>query len=223
MAITYKSEKKNLFLYVSICGIIVSVFNSQILLELRANVDMRRKQMKNDVKEILYSEDVLQAKVKELATRISEDYRDKDLLLIGVLKGANVFMCDLMRQIHFPIKIDFIAASSYGHSTESSGVVKILKDLDYSIEGKDVIIVEDIIDTGLTLKYLTENFRSRKPNSLEICTLLDKPERRIAQLAVKYIGFQIPDEFIVGYGIDYSELYRNLPYIATLKESVYTK
>ncbi len=179
--------------------------------------------MKNDVKDILYSEEVLQAKVKELANRISEDYKDKDLLLIGVLKGANVFMCDLMRQIRFPIQIDFIAASSYGHSTESSGVVKILKDLDYSIEGKDVIIVEDIIDTGLTLKYLIENFKSRKPNSLEICTLLDKPERRIAQLAVKYIGFQIPDEFIVGYGIDYAELYRNLPYIATLKESVYTK
>ena len=179
--------------------------------------------MKNDVKEVLYSEEVLKAKVKELANRISEDYKDKELLLIGVLKGANVFMCDLMREINFPIQIDFIAASSYGHSTESSGVVKILKDLDYSIEGKDVIIVEDIIDTGLTLKYLIENFKSRKPNSLEICTLLDKPERRIAQLSVKYIGFQIPDEFIVGYGIDYAELYRNLPYIATLKETVYTK
>ena len=132
-------------------------------------------------------------------------------------------MCDLMRQISFPIKIDFIAASSYGHSTESSGVVKILKDLDYSIEGKHVIIVEDIIDTGLTLNYLIENFKSRKPSSLEICTLLDKPERRIANLSVKYIGFQIPDEFIVGYGIDYAELYRNLPYIATLKETVYQK
>jgi len=179
--------------------------------------------MKNDVKEVLYSEEVLKAKVKELANRISEDYKDKELLLIGVLKGANVFMCDLMREINFPIQIDFIAASSYGHSTESSGVVKILKDLDYSIEGKDVIIVEDIIDTGLTLKYLIENFKSRKPNSLEICTLLDKPERRIAQLSVKYIGFQIPDEFIVGYGIDYAELYRNLPYIATLKETVYAK
>lgn len=179
--------------------------------------------MKNDVKDILYSEAVIMAKVKELADRISVDYEGKDLLLIGVLKGANVFMCDLMRNIHFPIHIDFIAASSYGHSTESSGVVKILKDLDYSIEGKDVIIVEDIIDTGLTLKYLIENFRSRKPRSLEICTLLDKPERRIANLDVKYIGFQIPDEFIVGYGIDYAERYRNLPYIATLKESVYSK
>lgn len=179
--------------------------------------------MKNDVKSVLYSEAQLSEKVKELADRISKDYADKDLLLIGVLKGANVFMCDLMRQIPFPIKIDFIAASSYGHSTESSGVVKILKDLDYSIEGKDVIIVEDIIDTGLTLSYLIENFRTRKPSSLEICTLLDKPERRIANLSVKYIGFKIPDEFIVGYGIDFAEHYRNLPYIATLKESVYQK
>lgn len=179
--------------------------------------------MRNDVKEILYSEKQLNEKVEELAARISADYEGKDLLLIGVLKGANVFMCDLMRKISFPIQIDFIAASSYGHSTESSGVVKILKDLDYSIEGKDVIIVEDIVDTGLTLHYLMDNFNSRKPNSLEICTLLDKPERRIANLEIKYIGFQIPDEFIVGYGIDYAERYRNLPYIATLKESVYTK
>ena len=179
--------------------------------------------MKNDVKSVLYSELEIEAKVGELADRINKDYEGKDLLLIGVLKGANVFMCDLMRKITFPIQIDFIAASSYGHSTESSGVVKILKDLDYSIEGKHVIIVEDIIDTGLTLKYLIENFKSRKPKSLEICTLLDKPERRIAVLDVKYIGFPIPDEFIVGYGIDYAEKYRNLPYIATLKESVYSK
>lgn len=179
--------------------------------------------MKNDVKNVLYSESVIKSKVEELAKRISEDYADKELLLIGVLKGANVFLCDLMREITFPIQIDFIAASSYGHSTESSGVVKIIKDLDYSIEGKHVIIVEDIIDTGLTLKYLIENFKSRQPKSLEICTLLDKPERRIAHLEVKYTGFQIPDEFIVGYGIDYAERYRNLPYIATLKESVYSK
>ena len=179
--------------------------------------------MKDDIKSVLYSEQELQDKVNELAKQISEDYADGDLLLVGVLKGANIFMCDLMRKIPYPIQIDFIAASSYGHSTESSGVVKILKDLDYSIEGKDVIIVEDIIDTGLTLKYLIENFKSRNPKSLEICTLLDKPERRIAQLSVKYKGFEIPDEFIVGYGIDYAERYRNLPYIATLKESVYQK
>ncbi len=179
--------------------------------------------MINDVKEVLFSEEVLKAKVKEIADQISKDYQGKDLLLVGVLKGANVFMCDLMREISFPIQIDFIAASSYGHSTESSGVVKILKDLDYSIEGKDVIIVEDIIDTGLTLQYLIKNFKSRNPKSIEICTLLNKPERRIANIDVRYIGYKIPDEFIVGYGIDYAEKYRNLPYIASLKESVYTK
>lgn len=179
--------------------------------------------MERDVKDVMYSEETLRNKVDEIAARITEDYRGKDLLMIGVLKGANVFMCDLMRKITFPIQIDFIAASSYGHSTESSGVVKILKDLDYSIEGKDVLIVEDIIDTGLTLQYLVKNFLSRKPNSIAICTLLDKPERRIANLDVKYAGFQIPDEFIVGYGIDYAEKYRNLPYIATLKPEVYQK
>ena len=179
--------------------------------------------MKNDIKDVLFSESKIAARVKELAASISEDYKGKSLLLIGVLKGANVFMCDLMREIPFPIQIDFIAASSYGHSTESSGVVRILKDLDYSIEDKHVLIVEDIIDTGLTLSYLIENFRSRRPLSLEICTLLDKPERRVAPIAVKYVGFQIPDEFIVGYGIDYAESYRNLPYIATLKPSVYEK
>lgn len=221
MVMQLKWAKKNLFLYVSICDIIFTVPETDVSVSEYGK--FRRKQMKNDVKDILYSEADLKAKVKELAARISADYEGKDLLLIGVLKGANVFMCDLMREISFPILIDFIAASSYGHSTESSGVVKILKDLDYSIEGRDVIIIEDIIDTGLTLKYLIENFRSRKPRSLEICTLLDKPERRIAQLSVKYIGYQIPDEFIVGYGIDYAERYRNLPYIATLQESVYTK
>ncbi len=179
--------------------------------------------MQNDIKEILYSEDVISAKVKELADQITRDYKGKDLLMIGVLKGANVFMCDLMRAIDEPIQIDFIAASSYGHSTESSGVVKIMKDLDFSIEGRNILIVEDIIDTGLTLKYLIKNFLTRKPNSVAICTLLDKPERRIADLDIDYKGFKIPDEFIVGYGIDYAEKYRNLPYIATLKPSVYEK
>lgn len=179
--------------------------------------------MINDVKEVLYSENDLALRVKELADAIQSDYRDKELLVIGVLKGANIFMGDLIRKIELPIQIDFIAASSYGSSTESSGVVKIVKDLDYSIEGKHVLIVEDIIDSGLTLKYLEENFLSRKPASLEICTLLDKPERRKANIAVKYVGFEIPDEFIVGYGIDYAEKYRNLPYVATLKPEVYTK
>lgn len=179
--------------------------------------------MIKDVKEILYSESVLAARVAEMGAQIEADYADKELLVIGVLKGANVFMGDLVRKINLPLKMDFIAASSYGFSTESSGVVKIIKDLDYSIEGKHVLIVEDIIDTGLTLKYLRENFLSRKPASLEICTLLDKPERRKVDIAVKYIGYQIPDEFIVGYGIDYAEQYRNLPYVATLKPEVYSK
>lgn len=179
--------------------------------------------MEHDIKSVLYSREDLKACVQELADRITNDYTGKEILLIGVLKGANVFMCDLMREINLPMEIDFIAASSYGSSTKSSGVVKIIKDLDYSIEGRDVIIVEDIIDTGLTLNYLIENFKSRGPRSLEICTLLDKPERRIAPIKVKYVGFKIPDEFIVGYGVDYAEKYRNLPYIATLKEEVYSK
>lgn len=179
--------------------------------------------MINDIKSVMISEFQLEERVRELALAIEKDYKGKELLVIAVLKGANIFMGDLIRKINLPIEIDFIAASSYGHSTESSGVVKIVKDLDYSIEGKHVIIVEDIIDTGLTLKYLEENFNSRKPASLAICTLLDKPERRKANIDVQYVGFEIPDEFIVGYGIDYSEKYRNLPYIATLKPEVYSK
>ena len=179
--------------------------------------------MINDVKEILYSEAALSERVNELALEIQSNYKGKELLVIGVLKGASIFMGDLIRKIELPIQIDFIAASSYGSSTESSGVVKIVKDLDYSIEGKHVLIIEDIIDTGLTLKYLEENFMSRKPASLEICTFLDKPERRKVEVGVKYVGYQIPDEFIVGYGIDYAERYRNLPYIATLKPEVYQK
>lgn len=178
--------------------------------------------METDIKEILFDEETIQKKVQELADQITTDYmKSKDFLLIGVLKGANVFMSDLMRKIPKTMMIDFIVASSYGHSTESSGIVKIEKDLDYSIEGKDVLIVEDIIDTGLTLYYLSQNFKERKPNSLAICTLLDKPDRRKIQLPIQYVGFTIPDEFIVGYGIDYAEHYRNLPYIATLKNNIY--
>lgn len=177
--------------------------------------------MKNDVKEILFTEEQIEKKVKELGEKISEDYKGKELIVVGVLKGANVFLSDLIRKINIPVIIDFMAVSSYGMSTESSGVVKILKDLDFSIENKEILIVEDIIDTGLTLKYLCENILSRNPNSLKICTLLDKPERRKVDLKVDYKGFDIPDEFIVGYGIDYGEKYRNLPYVATLKEEVY--
>lgn len=179
--------------------------------------------MNNDIKEILISEEALRQRVKELGEEIESHYKGKSLLMIGVLKGANVFMSDLMRVIDEPIQIDFIAASSYGSSTESSGVVRIVKDLDYSIEGKDVLIVEDIIDTGLTLKYLYDNFSARKPASLAIVSLLDKPERRKVDIEIAYTGFKIPDEFIVGYGIDFAEKYRNLPYIATLKPEVYSK
>ena len=179
--------------------------------------------MNQDIKEILISQKALNARVRELGQDISERYKGKELLMIGVLKGANVFMSDLMRAVTVPIQIDFIAASSYGSSTESSGVVRIVKDLDYSIEGKHVMIVEDIIDTGLTLKYLFDNFSARKPASLSIISLLDKPERRKVDIKVDYTGFTIPDEFIVGYGIDYAEKYRNLPYVATLKPEVYTK
>ncbi len=177
--------------------------------------------MRNDVKEILFSEKMIQDKVEELGRQISNDLGDTNPIVIGVLKGANVFLSDLIRKIDIPIIVDFIAVSSYGLSTESSGVVKINKDLDFSIEGKDIVIVEDIIDTGLTLKYLLENLKSRGPKSIRICSLLDKPERRKVEIKVDYIGFKIPDEFIVGYGIDYAEKYRNLPFIASLKREVY--
>lgn len=181
--------------------------------------------MNNDVKEILFSKDEIDSMVREIGKQISDDYRDKekDLMLICVLKGANMFMSDLMKAIDIPVEIDFIAASSYGHSTVSSGVVKFLKDTDSSVEDKHIILVEDLVDTGLTLKYLLKNFRNRDAASVEACTLLDKPERRKNDVDVKYKGFNIPDEFIVGYGIDFAEKYRNLPFIATLKPEVYEK
>ena len=177
--------------------------------------------MKEDIKKIIYSEEVIKEKVDELGKRITEDFSGKDPIVIGVLKGANVFLSDLIRKISIPLIVDFIDVSSYGLSTETSGVVKINKDLDFSIEDKDILIVEDIIDSGLTLEYLLKNLKSRNPKTIRICSLLDKPERRRVDIKVDYIGFQIPDEFIVGYGIDYAEKYRNLPYIASLKEEVY--
>lgn len=179
--------------------------------------------MKSDIKKILIDEETLKAKVKELGEKITKDYKDKDLLLICVLKGAVVFVSDLMKTIELPLNIDFMAISSYGSGTKSSGVVRILKDLESSIEGRDVLIVEDIIDSGLTLSYLVECLKARNPKSIEICTILDKPERRTADLYIKYTGFKVPDEFVVGYGLDYAEKYRNLPYIAVLKEEVYQK
>ncbi len=178
--------------------------------------------MIKDVKEVLYSELELAKKVEQIADQITNDYRGEELLVVGILKGANIFMSDLIGKIPLAVSIDFMAVSSYGLSTASSGVVKINKDLDNSIEGKNVLIVEDIIDTGLTLHYLCDNLWSRNPKSLKICTLLDKPERRKVDMKIDYKGFDIPDEFIVGYGIDYAEKYRNLPYIATLKEEVYS-
>lgn len=177
--------------------------------------------MNNDIREILITEDMLQSKVAELGAKITEDYKGKDLLLVCVLKGAVIFVSDLMRKIELPLDIDFMAISSYGSNTKSSGVVRILKDLNTSIEGKHVLIVEDIIDSGLTLSYLVENLKSRGPASVEICTILDKPDRRAVDLEIKYTGFQVPDEFVVGYGLDYAEKYRNLPYIAILKEEIY--
>jgi hypoxanthine phosphoribosyltransferase len=179
--------------------------------------------MNNDIKKILIDEDSLQAKVKELGAKIAEDYKGKDLLLICVLKGAVVFVSDLMKRIDLPLEIDFMAVSSYGCDTKSSGVVRILKDLNKGVEGKHILIVEDIIDSGLTLSYLIENLKARCPESVEICTILDKPDRRTANINIKYTGFQVPDEFVVGYGLDYAEKYRNLPYVAVLKEEVYSE
>ncbi|MFW5712065.1 MAG: hypoxanthine phosphoribosyltransferase [Spirochaetota bacterium] len=177
--------------------------------------------MYDHVKEVLFTAEDLEQRVSELGKQITADYAGRELLVIGVLKGANVFLGDLIRHIDLPIEIDFIAAASYGNSTESSGVVRLLKDLDYPIENRHVLLIEDLIDTGLTLHYLAENLKARLPASFKICTLLDKPERRKVAMEVDYKGFDIPDEFIVGYGIDFSQKYRNLPYIATLKPEVY--
>lgn len=177
--------------------------------------------MINDIKEVLLSEEVLGEKISELGCNISKDYAGHDLVLIGVLKGSVMFMSDLLKRITIPCSMDFMAVSSYGNSTTSSGVVRILKDLDFEIEGKDVLVVEDIIDSGVTLKYLMEYLKARKANSLEIVCLLNKPERRKVDMEVKYTGFIVPDEFLVGYGLDYAEKYRNLPYIGVLKEEIY--
>lgn len=164
--------------------------------------------------EVLISEKEIKNKVEEIAKKIQEDFSGQEILLVGVLKGASVFVSDLMRKIDLDVNIDFISVSSYGMSTTSSGVVKILKDLDQDITDKNVIIVEDIIDTGLTLRYLKDYFKQKNAKCLKICTLLDKPARRKCDIDVDYIGFEIEDKFIVGYGIDYQERYRNLPYIA---------
>jgi hypoxanthine phosphoribosyltransferase len=168
--------------------------------------------------EVLVESDDLQRRVRELAAEIDRDYADRDLVLIGVLKGAVMFMADLMRELETPCEVDFMAVSSYGSATDSSGVVRILKDLDSSIAGRDVLLVEDIVDSGLTLHYLLKSLRAREPRSLEVCALLTKPERRRVDLPIRYVGFEIPNRFAIGYGLDHAQRYRNLRYVAALEE-----
>jgi hypoxanthine phosphoribosyltransferase len=171
-----------------------------------------------NIGEMLVQPDELRTRVRELGARITEDYAGRDLLLVGVLKGAIFFLSDLMRQIEIPVEVDFMAVASYGSQTDSSGVVRILKDLDMPIEGRDVLIVEDIVDSGLTLQYLMRNLGARNPASLEVCALLTKPDRRKADVPTRYVGFEIPDRFAIGYGLDHAERYRNLPFVAALRD-----
>jgi hypoxanthine phosphoribosyltransferase len=178
--------------------------------------------MHNDIAEILVSEEAIQAKVAELGQHISDDYRGETLLLIGLLRGAIVFLSDLMRAIDIPVRLDFIGISSYGASTES-GAVRLVMDLETDIAGCHVLVVEDIVDTGKTLSYLVENLKARQPASLRVCALLDKPDRRQVPIHVDYVGFEIPDKFVVGYGLDFAEGYRNLPFVGVLKEHLYKK
>lgn len=184
---------------------------------------MSKSKLEGDVAEILITEEQIQAKTRELGQLISRDYAGQDLLLICVLKGAISFLADLMREITIPHEIDFMAISSYGASTESSGVVRILKDLDTNIEGRNVLIVEDIVDTGRTLHYITQNLKTRRPKSVRICTLLNKPSRREIDIPLDYVGFEIPNKFVIGYGLDFAEIYRSLPYIGVLKKEKYDK
>src|SRR5438067_4166340 len=171
-----------------------------------------------EIGEILVQADDLAHRIRQLGEEISRDYAGRDLFLIGVLKGAVFFLSDLMRHIEVPCELDFMAVASYGSSTDSSGVVRILKDLDATIEGREVLIVEDIVDSGLTLSYLLRTLRARNPGSLEVCALLTKPERRQVDLPIRYVGFEIPNRFAIGYGLDHAERYRNLPYVAVLDE-----
>ena len=177
--------------------------------------------MINDVEKVLLSKEQLSQKIAELGEEISKDYQGKEIVAICVLKGAILFMADLARAVKVPMALDFMAVSSYGNGTSTSGTVRILKDLDNSIEGKHVLVVEDIIDSGVTLKYLLKNLKSRKPASIKLCTLLNKPERRRVEVDIDYCGFTVPDYFLVGYGLDYAEKYRNLPFIGILKPAIY--
>jgi hypoxanthine phosphoribosyltransferase len=182
-----------------------------------------RTDIEDDVAQILLTPEQISARVQELGAAISEDYAGKELMLICILKGANIFLADLVRTITVPVSYDFVAVSSYGADTKSSGVVRILKDLDESAESKHVLVVEDIVDTGLTLRlsYILENLRSRRAASVKVCTLLDKPSRRRVDVPVDYYGFKVEDQFVVGYGMDYQGKYRNLPYIGVLKPEIY--
>lgn len=178
--------------------------------------------MINSVEKVMISEEKIAEIVSDLGAKISEDYKDKNLLMVSVLKGSVIFMSDLMRKITIPCRIDFMAVSSYNGGTKSSGEVKIIKDLDKPIEGYDLLVVEDVLDSGLTLDYILKLLKSRNPKSIKICTLLDKPQRRKVNITADYSGFEIPDEFIVGYGLDYDEKYRNLPFIGCLKSEIYS-
>jgi len=179
---------------------------------------MTSAELERGVGEVLITADSLQERIRELGREITADYAGRELLLVGVLKGAVFFMADLMRHLRVPCEIDFMAISSYGASTDSSGVVRILKDLDINIEGRHVLVIEDIIDSGLTLSYLSRNLESREPASLEVCALLTKPERREIDVEVRYVGFEIPNKFVIGYGLDFAERYRNLPYVGVLHD-----
>lgn len=182
----------------------------------------RQSELNRDLEKVLITREEIAAEVEKLGEQISADYRGKDLLLISVLKGSVVFMADLMRAITIPASIDFMAVSSYGAGTKSSGVVKIIKDIDIELAGKDLLLVEDILDSGMTLQYLKELLGGRNPASIRVCALCDKPSRRTAPVQPDYVGFEVPDEFIVGYGLDYDERYRNLPDIGILKPEIYT-
>lgn len=179
--------------------------------------------MREDIKEILFTQEDLKAITKELGEKVTQDYKDKKLYLVTILKGAVVFLTDFMRNVDLPCEVDFMVVSSYGSGVTSSGNVKIIKDLDVPLEDKDILIVEDILDSGNTLKFVVDMIKKRHPKSVEVCALLDKPSRRIADIQAKYVGREIPDEFVVGYGLDYDEKYRNLPYLGVLKPEVYTK
>ena len=181
------------------------------------------RDLREDIDHILVNEEQLQDKIAQMGRQLSAEYAGKELVLIGVLKGAIMFIVDLARAIDLPLTLDFMAVASYGASTETSGIVRILKDLDSSIEGKDVLIVEDIIDSGLTLNYILETLHARNPASLRVCSLLSKPARRRVDVPIDYICFEIPDEFVVGYGLDFNQIYRNLPFVGVLKPALYTQ